>query len=547
MAPPALPAGYDPNNLLPMVGFDIQLGAGVRRTALPRNIIILANKIQADITRSVGATSYTTAKGTLAAATPTYIAANADADTAAGAGSEAALAYRAVTAQFPSASAYLSLVDENGSSVKATGINLFAGPPTTSGVVQVTLAGRSIPDVTVTTSDTATTVAAAVANAINQQTGWPVTATVSTATMTLTAKQGGTRGNNIPYQVTITAAGLTVAFGGGSGVATGTTRMGAGTGTDGAGADDITAALAAIAPGRYFIVLAHDDATNWSALKTHLGTYAAITNRRRQQGVAAMNNLTVGAAVSQAQTLNGQRVQVVYHRSTSTGSVIDPNVRSTAEIAAATAAGRLWGDSTVGNGGTVRGELAYPAANLNGMQLAAIPAQSESLGARLIDTELQQLLFAGISPIKASSSNPGTGELVRCVTSYSLDGTGNPTNAVRLTSLVTVTDATADRLEQRIQSEYPNKNLGQEPASPGTPPTHPDVIFPSMVLGSIQSELTRLQYVENWLVNTAQNNAAIGLAVSPNDPSLIIANVPESVIPPFNAFAGTLSELSPGA
>jgi phage tail sheath gpL-like len=525
------PSGYDPNSLIPFVGFATRLGAGPRTAPYNRSILIVANKIESNIVRTVDGVTYTTAAGTLALATPTFCGSREDADLYAGCGSPAALMYRAIYAVYRRASVYLSLVAENGSAVKATAVLLFAGTPTTSGVARLMVAGRSIAEVTISTASTPTTIATAIATAVNQQTHWPVTATVSAGTLTLTAKSGGTRGNNIPFEVEVTATGVTCAVNGGSAAAKTAARLGGGTGVDGAGADDVTAALDAAKSGRWMIVLDADDATNWTALRTHLNTYATITERKRSQAVVALTNASVGTCVTRAQAQNAYRLQIAFERDASSGGAVDPAIRSTGEIAAALAAARLYGDGIV-QGGTVRGELAYAAANLNGVQLAGI-TEPLTQAARLSDAEKQQLLYAGVSPIVPSLKNPGFAEVVRCVTSYSLDGSGNPTDAVRDTSKVTVTDYAAERFESRILTEFPNKNLGEEPENPGQAPRHEDVIFPSMVSCSLKDEASKMQD-EGLLVKTAINE---------DDFQLLIAEIPVSVIPHFHALAGTISEV----
>jgi phage tail sheath gpL-like len=191
------PSGFDPNNPLPFIGLAVRLGVGARAVAAPRVMMLLGNIVENAITATVGSDDYVTAAGTASLATPIQVASADDADTYFGVGSELALMCRAVFAQKRGAYVWACPVAQHGSAVKATAVMLFATTATSAGSVKVTIAGRTCIEAAVASGDTASTIATAVAHAINKTPNLPVTATVSSATVTLTAKCGGTRGNAI--------------------------------------------------------------------------------------------------------------------------------------------------------------------------------------------------------------------------------------------------------------------------------------------------------------------------------------------------------------
>lgn len=538
----SVPSGYDPNSLTPAIAVGIELGVGIKSNVGARAIMLIGNMISTPIARTIGATTYTTAAGTATVNQRVDVTSPEDADAKFGDGSGLATMARAAFAQNKRASLYAVPVAEGVAAVKATATLLFAGVITVAGIVRIVAAGRRTAEVAVAAGATAATVATDVAHAINRLTGAPFTATVAAATVTIAAKQGGPRGNNLTIRCEYTATGGTVALNGGAAATLVSGRFGAGTATPGSVADDLTAALAAIANGQYFFAVEHDDATNLAALRAHINTYVAITERKRQQAVAAFTSLSVANAIARAQGLNAARIMPVYYRDASAGGVVDPFAPTTGELAAQAAVGRLYGDGAVGGGlGRVKGELAYPAANLNGLLLASTKSQ-ELQAAQLIGTEIEQLLQGGVSPVVASPRNPGLCEIVRCITSYSLDGAGAPTAAVKSTAKVTVADYSAERIEARVASEFPNKNLAPEPSNPSQAPPHEDIVYPSMVRGAIISELYALER-EGLLANVAANESSVIVEVHSSNPELLVGSVPIDVVDHLNATAIKLAQV----
>lgn len=533
--------GYDPNSPIPGIFIVTRLGVGARAVAGARKIMLLGNLLASALARTVGSTNYSTPAGTAAAATPVLVPSPEEADALFGPGSELALMAQAVFAQRRGAEVYACPVAE-AANTKATATLLFANAATSAGVVRVVVSGQQIAEVAVASGDAAATIATNVAHAINQVSRFPATATVSSATVTLTAKHGGPRGNDLGISAQVTASATTIDLNGASAAAALVRgRFGTGTATAGATADSVTNALAAIASGEWFIVAAHQDTTNVDLIKTHLATYAGITERKRQQAVCAVKASTLANAITFAQTRNATRLQIAYYRDASSGGSVDPWVPSTGVIAASVAAGRLFGDGGVGNGGSVAGELSYAACNLDGVQLGGLPA-TQLAAANLLASELTQALNGGLSPIAPSAANPGLAQLVKSITSYSLDSSNNLTRAVHDTSKVTVADLAAQRCENAIRADFPNKNIAPEPASPQAPPSV-NIVYPSMVKGTVVRELLTMEG-EGLLVNVAANQDAVLVEQDATNKSLLLGQIPVEVIPHFHSFAAELQQVA---
>lgn len=535
------PPGFDTSSLTPFFGVKTSPGVGVRSAPAPRFPLLYGNMLVSAIARTVGATNYNTAAGTATPGTVSSPNSPEEADAMYGQGSELALDYRAAYKVQPGAQIKCVVVAEAGGAAKAAATVLFAGPATNSGVVQVTLAGQKTAEVSIASGDAATAVATAVAHAINKVANFPATATVASATVTVTAKQGGTRGNNLGLGVSITAPGVTAALNGGSAGMTPTARLAGGTGTD-----DITAAIAAAAPGEYaYHVLSHVDATNIDLLRGHLNTGASIAQRKRQQGIFALTSVAYGAAIAFAGGPSGRnagRLECVYLRdATAVGSVVDPIVKTSGEIAAAQAMARLWGDSNAG--GQVEGELAYAACNLDGVHLDGILAPTDATGVRFLDSEVEQLLQGGVTPLVASPSIPGIVRAVRVVTTYTTDSNGNPTNAVKDASRITIADYAAERLENLIAATFRGKNIAPDPEDPNLPPPNARVTFPRIIRAVVANDCRAMER-EGYLVDVEKNMPALSFTQDSLAPSNVYGSIPAACIPHLHVVAADLQQIA---
>ena len=189
-----LPSGYTPS-LLPEIAIAVQLGVGATPARNDYRPVMLGNKTSAGLaSNSVAIEVYG----------PDH------ANTQFGARSELAAMCRAFFKIAPRGRLWACPVAENNSPTAATATLAFATTATANGAVGIRINGRQLPEVTITSGDTASTVAAAVNTMIAAyDEELPCTSGVSTATVTLTAANGGPRGNDLRVVVEIVPAGTT--------------------------------------------------------------------------------------------------------------------------------------------------------------------------------------------------------------------------------------------------------------------------------------------------------------------------------------------------
>lgn len=232
MAAPFAPASSIPSSYeVPGVYFEIRAsGAGAATSAPSKRALLWGHK---------------TASGTGQYNSPIRCPGLQQALLYAGQGSDAARAFQAFTAQAGNGSAdvYLMLVpDPSTTGAQATRTLIVAGTPTLAGSVDIWICGYLL-SVRISLSDTATTIGAAIRDAINAIADLPVTASASTGTVTLTYRHFGYVGNDIPIIVSQTdASGIT--FSPGTVTFASNNPSGAGTATLSIGGTTISAALA---------------------------------------------------------------------------------------------------------------------------------------------------------------------------------------------------------------------------------------------------------------------------------------------------------------
>jgi phage tail sheath gpL-like len=194
-----------------------------------------------------------------------------DAITQGGAGSMLALMTQAYLANDNFGTVYYLPLSDAGGSTAATGTIVFTASPTAAGTIALYIAGQAVP-VAVTASQATTSIATAVAAAINAITSLPVTASASTSTVTITAVNKGLCGNDIdvrfnyigPSNNEFTPAGLTYTQ---TGTASGSGYLLAGGATN----PTLTTALSNLGSQPFdFIVSPYTDATSMTAISAFL-------------------------------------------------------------------------------------------------------------------------------------------------------------------------------------------------------------------------------------------------------------------------------------
>lgn len=193
-------------------------------------------------------------------------------------------------------------LDDLSAGVKATGAYTFGGTITSAGTLSLMIAGTRV-RVAVATTDTGSTVAAAVANAINVQADLPVTAAVDgtdTAQVNVTARHKGECGNAIDlrhsyYDGEQLPPGLTVTI----------TAMAGGTGNP-----DLAPAIAKMGDVWYSdIVTAYTDIPNLNALAAELEDRFSGTRQKDGFAYAAVAG-THGAISAYGSARNARTIAV---------------------------------------------------------------------------------------------------------------------------------------------------------------------------------------------------------------------------------------------
>lgn len=198
--------------------------------------------------------------GSVAQNIPTQLIGKTDGDGYFGVGSQLAEMARAFKAANPRTKVLAIGVDENAAGVVATGTVTIAGTPTAKGTLAIYIGGTQVL-VSVGTTDTPTTIAAALVAAINANTRLPVTAANAAGVVTLTARHKGPQGNDIVVeknrrQGDALPAGVTATI----------VAM-----ASGATAPDLTATIAALGDVQYdTIAIGFNDSTNLALIEAEL-------------------------------------------------------------------------------------------------------------------------------------------------------------------------------------------------------------------------------------------------------------------------------------
>ena len=249
-----------------------------------------------------------------------------------------------------------------------------------------------------------------------------------------------------------------------------------------------------------------------------------ITDNSVVIGTASAAKAVAASVSSIATSLNAARMRLNWHYNAD---------QTPGEIAAACAAAKLWGDGAAG--GVVLGEEAYAASNLNGCTVLDITPQV-AIADQPLDTEIEDVLNYGVTPLTPSVAVPGHCKIVKSVTTRALDALANPNYAVHDTSKVTVSDYLADKVEADVGTEFASKNLAAEP-SDGSGPTHRSVIFPSHVRAFIGKILYELEAL-GLLTNVDACDEDLVCEIDTENPSALLVEIPAEVVPHFHGFYG---------
>jgi len=312
----------------------------------------------------------------------------------AGAGSIADLTIKALLKANPYANVSMVCQADADGAAPAAGTITVTVTATKAGSIDVWIANKQI-NIAVAIGDTPTVVAAALLAKINEiLVDLPITAAVEVGVLTLTAKCKGLQGNQIAIASKVTTTDVVL------------TNVQP---TGGTGDPVYTAALTAVFPGKYNIIVSTlNDATNLGSLKTHLNNLSAPTESRPAIGVYGYVGIQATIITLAGTTLNSERLTVGFHPYTKTtqgGHSLDY------EVAGAYA-------------GVIASEE-DPAMPLNGLPLVGIaPA---AIANRLSRSQQESCLAGGVTPLEVGSGEQVV--IVRAVSNYitNASGTTDPT------------------------------------------------------------------------------------------------------------------------
>lgn len=524
--------------------------AGTAPGSAPKKVLLVGSMITSLLTATMnlaasGTESVTTAAGTAVLDRATRVTSADHAKALCGQGSELHLGVITALAQNRGAEVWVAPVTYGATPVKASAVLTPTVGTVAAGTIRVTVCGYSV-DVAVTASDTVSTIGLAIARAVNAQRDWPVTAVnvYATGVVTFTAKCAGPRGNALTLRAALltstdtievldttakTAFGVTITLSGGTADG-GVYRF-----ANGAVDDDLTALLAAITSLKFDRIcfagyrVSGAASANHALLTAHADALSESTQADQQ--VVFGSQQGYATSITDAQALNAPRGQWV----ASPGSDEPP-----LSIAASVAVARLFGDGQLG--GTIAGEAAEPACNLNGLELVLRAPRDPNDAMDAAETEAA--LNASVTPLAASPARPGKLALVSSICTRSLVG-GTPNFACYKTKDVTVADYARAFVVADLALRYRGFNLVANSTS-GHPSLAPRTTTPNSVQGRIY-QLCKTMERRGILRDVDARRAEILATVNASNPRRVDWTFPS--VPPqdFDIADGTIYQQQPEA
>ncbi|HEV7368543.1 phage tail sheath subtilisin-like domain-containing protein [Arenibaculum sp.] len=327
----------------------------------------------------------------------------------------------------------LPLADPAAGTAAAGAITL-TGAATASGQISLYVAGRRV-QVAVAAGETAPTIAAALASAINGA-ALAVTAAVNgtdPATVDLTARHKGETGNDVALNVNFrgVAGGETLP----AGLSVGIDAMAGGT-----GAPDLAAAFAMLGDTEYdFVAMPYTDTGSLDTVKEEWGEVTGRWSWSRQVygHVFAARRGTVGQLSAFGAARNDPHVSVMGY-----DAAVSPT--PSWEWAAATAAA------------AARSLRADPARPLQTLPLVGVSTASQSFTRQ----ERQVLLFDGVATHMAAPD--GTVMVERLATTYQVNSWGQPDPSFLDVETLATLQYVIRRLRQAITQKFGRHKLASD-------------------------------------------------------------------------------------
>ncbi|TPG62554.1 phage tail sheath subtilisin-like domain-containing protein [Ewingella americana] len=375
---------------------------------------------------------------------------------------------------------YLLPLADGVAQTAAAGTVTLTAAPTETGVISLYIAGQRV-QATVLSTDSVTSMAAALAAAIAAKTALPVTATTALGVVTLTAKNKGAHGNGLDLRLNYqgsaggesTPAGLGITL----------TAM-----AGGAGAPDMTTALANLGDRTFdFIVTPYTDTTSLDALKDLLSDSTGRWSYAQQlygHGFGATSG-TYGQLTTVGEARNDQHATLL--------GVYDSPTPAYVWSAAVTGA----------VAGSLRNDPGRPLQTLTISGVLAPP-----LASRFELTERNNLLYSGISTFTVADDN--TVQVENLITTYQTNKYGDADDSYLQVETLFLLMFVTRFIRTQVTSKFARMKLAADGTrfAPGSA-----IVTPNIIRAELIAQYTQLEY--NGYVQDSKAFAA-GLVVTKN-------------------------------
>jgi phage tail sheath gpL-like len=386
---------------------------------------------------------------------------------------------------------YLLPLADDPAGVAATGSILFTGAATAAGTLPVYI-GEEIVNVGVTAGMAVGALATALVAAITANPYLPVTATASTATVTLTAKNKGLAGNEI--QINIAYGGAPAGQSVPAGVAYTITAMSGGTTNP-----SLTAGLLNLGDQPFdFIDVPYNDTVSLGAMQTFLDA---------NTGRWSWNRMIWGQAFGAMRGTLGTATTLLTARNDSNMCIMPMNNSITPSWLLAT-------DITAAAAVSIRADPAVP------IQYVPIPAVAPPIASRFVFSDRQTLLSTGGSTFLVGAD--GTVSIERLVTTYQTNAAGAPDNSwLDVETGASLTYVNRD-LRNYLLNTFPRKVF----VSDSTPaPTNSNRVNSKTIKAAIIGRYYYLQDVIGIVQNADQFAAQVQVVNAGNGLAQVLAPV----------------------
>jgi phage tail sheath gpL-like len=396
-------------------------------------------------------------------------------------------------------------VAEPSGGTAASGTIVVGGPATASGVITLYIAGRKV-TCGVVSGDSANTIAAAINAAINAALDLPVTATVSTATVTMTCRWKGIDGNGIDVRANylgqlggeVLPAGVTLTITALSG---------------GAGVPDLSGLIAALGDQEFdTVVIGWTDSSTLNAVDAawdHVGDTGRWSWQRQIYGhVYTAANGTVGDLQTLGSARNGAHVTCFGYHGSPTPA---------------------WDRAAMYAAQAHRSLMNDPARPLHTLPLVGMLPAVPAL--RFTNGEQNSLAYDGISV--AEETDDGRCVIKTSITMYQKNPHGLDDNAMLKVQTLATLAYVQRALRYRIVQKFPRHKLANDGTRYGPGQA---IVTPKVAKAEIVAHYRELEYL-GLVENASAFKANLIVERNVNNPDRLDVLYPPDLVNQLDVFA----------